>query len=143
MFQFSSWVLNFTLILNFSCHNADIFVLFYRSNDSNSMNGVTIIVVAILLLFVLVLVFVVLYIRNQFGFRDKARQCITGTCINISFSEFIYKSFPWCIRHLWQKCEMLNCCFSVFFTWGTFLTQILFFPWTFTIDFSWFYIIII
>lgn len=54
------------------------FFLFYRSNDSSSVTGVTIIIVAILLAFLLVSVLVVCYKRNKCGFKDKAQQCISG-----------------------------------------------------------------
>lgn len=53
------------------------FFLFYRSKDSSSVTGVTIIIVAILLAFVLVSV-LAFYRRNQCGFKDKVQQCIFG-----------------------------------------------------------------
>lgn len=53
--------------------------LFYRSNDSSSVTGVTIIVAILLafVAFVLVSVFVI-YSKNLWGFRDKVHQCMFG-----------------------------------------------------------------
>lgn len=73
--DYQIWMFQFRIIVH--TYNKDIF---YRSNDSSSVNRVTVITVAILLVFIVVLVSVLMvcYVRNQYGFKDKVQQCITG-----------------------------------------------------------------
>lgn len=78
MFQFRIIFHIYSKFFRCSCHNNEFF---YRSNNRSSVNGVKVnITVAISLVFILVLVsvLIVCYVRNQYGFKGKVQQCITG-----------------------------------------------------------------